>query len=158
MRIDPADLEGKLQDAWLHTREGAKTGRIIDIPVIYGGETGIDLAYIADLCGLAMDKVVELHASAEYTVYAIGSQPGFGYLAGLNDQLATPRRLVPRTRVEAGSVVIGGVQAGVISCTSPSGWHVIGHTEVRLFDPDRTKPVLLVPGDRIRFCVEGVKR
>lgn len=157
-RIDPADLEGKLLDAWLHTRRGAKTGRIIEIPVIYGGQTGIDLAHIADICGLAIETVVDLHASAEYTVYAVGSQPGFGYLAGLNERLAMPRRQVPRTKVEAGSVVIGGVQAGVISCTSPSGWHIIGRTEIRLFDPNRTPPVLLMPGDRIRFCVEGIKR
>jgi KipI family sensor histidine kinase inhibitor len=157
LRLDPAELESKLLQAWRHARGGARTGRTIEIPVHYGGEAGVDLAYVADQRGLSIEEVIELHSVGEYTVYAIGSQPGFGYLAGLNSRLATPRRTVPRTRVEAGSVMIGGAQAGVMSCTSPSGWHVVGRTDVCLFDPARSPPVLLTPGDRIRFRVESVK-
>lgn len=158
MQSDPAELEACLRQAWGTSLPEAKAGRVIEIPVDYGGKAGIDLAFVAERSGLAVEDVVQMHAEADYLVYALGAQPGFGYLAGLDDRIATPRREVPRTRVEAGSVVIGGAQAGVIACTSPSGWHVLGKTEVGLFDPDRSRPVLLEPGDRVRFRIQSFEK
>ena len=35
---------------------------------------------------------------------------------------------------------------------------LIGRTELALFDPARTPPTLLQPGDRVRFTIAGVKR
>jgi KipI family sensor histidine kinase inhibitor len=157
LRIDPPELSDRLRHAWREARQSAKAGRTIEIPVDYGGEAGVDLAFIAERHDLSIEEVVRLHSEAVYSVYALGSQPGFGYLAGLDGRLATPRREVPRTRVEAGSVMIGGAQAGVMACTTPSGWHVIGRTGVRLFDPSRSPPVLLEPGDRVQFRVESIR-
>jgi allophanate hydrolase subunit 1 len=34
---------------------------------------------------------------------------------------------------------------------NPSGWHLIGATPVRLFDPGWPQPSLLAPGDIVRF-------
>ena len=99
---------------------------------------------------------MRLHTSAEYTVFALGSQPGFPYLGGLDERLAEPRRAEPRVRVEAGSVVIGGGQTGIISRTSPSGWHIIGDTDTQLFDINRAQAALLSPGDRVRFVSVAV--
>ncbi|MBP0575635.1 carboxyltransferase domain-containing protein, partial [Mycobacterium tuberculosis] len=31
------------------------------------------------------------------------------------------------------------------------GWHYVGRTPLRLFDPDRAEPFLLRAGDRVRF-------
>jgi KipI family sensor histidine kinase inhibitor len=156
LQADPVQLSQRLREAWNETREDAKHGRTIEIPVHYGGEAGFDLAFLAERHDLTIEEVVRLHSQADYLVYAIGSQPGFGYLAGLDGKLATPRREVPRKSVTAGAVMIGGAQAGVMACTSPSGWHVLGRTDVRLFDPDRSPSVLLAPGDRIRFRVESL--
>ena len=142
--------------AWSTLDAGRRTGRVVEIPVFYGGEAGADLKEVARHAGLSIEAAAELHAASECTVYCLGSQPGFAYLAGMDERLATPRRKVPRTRVEAGSVVIGGAQTGVISCTSPSGWHIIGRTQTKLFDPDRETPILLSPGDRIRFRMKEV--
>jgi allophanate hydrolase subunit 1 len=59
-------------------------------------------------------------------------------------------------RVERGSVMIGGPQAGIMPCTAPSGWHIIGRTDISMFDPDRTPPAALMPGDRVRFRIAGI--
>ncbi|MCV3302837.1 carboxyltransferase domain-containing protein, partial [Leclercia adecarboxylata] len=41
---------------------------------------------------------------------------------------------------------------------TPGGWQLIGHTPLPLFDPHRDEPVLLRPGDTVRFIPqkEGV--
>lgn len=153
--VDGATALARLHECWNSTMAAQSTGRVIEIPVAYGGAWGEDLPEVAAACGLSPEDYVRLHAAGEYTVFALGSQPGFGYLAGLDPRLAVPRRQVPRPRLEAGSVVIGGAQAGVISRTSPSGWHVIGHTDAAFFDPDRVQPTLLTPGDTVRFVPEG---
>lgn len=53
--------------------------------------------------------------------------------------------------VPAGSVGIGGSQTGVYPLASPGGWQLIGHTPQMLFDAKREEPVLLRPGDTVRF-------
>jgi KipI family sensor histidine kinase inhibitor len=126
-------------------------GRVVRIPVCYGGPHGPDLDEVAGRCGLTPDRVAQLHSAGEYRVHLLGFLPGFPYLAGLDPRLATPRRDQPRTRVPAGSVAIGGGQTGVYPLDSPGGWHLIGRTPLRLFDPRRDPPALLRPGDRVSF-------
>lgn len=121
------------------------------VPVAYGGEEGIDLDDIAKAKDMTTDEVVRLHGSAEYVVYMIGFSPGFAYLGGLPEALHTPRRLDPRARTPAGSVMIGGQQACISPTAMPSGWHILGQTAVRAFAPERGEPFLFRPGDRIRF-------
>jgi inhibitor of KinA len=125
--------------------------RVIDIPVCYGGELGPDLDDVARAHGMTGDEVIRLHAAGDYLVHMIGFAPGFPYLGGLDPRLATPRRGAPRTRVPAGSVGIGGSQTGIYSIESPGGWHIIGRTTLRLFDPAREPATLLRAGDRLRF-------
>ncbi|EPX7646663.1 5-oxoprolinase subunit PxpB, partial [Escherichia coli] len=96
-------------------------------------------------------QVVELHSSVEYVVWFLGFQPGFPYLGSLPEQLHTPRRAEPRLLVPAGSVGIGGPQTGVYPLATPGGWQLIGHTSLSLFDPARDEPILLRPGDSVRF-------
>ena len=124
---------------------------LVELPVRYGGESGPDLAAVAAACGLTAAEVVREHAAAEYLVYFLGFSPGFPYLGGLPPRLAVPRRPSPRTLVPAGSVAIGGAQAGVYPLASPGGWQLIGRTPAVLFDPGRTPPALLAAGDRVRF-------
>lgn len=155
--IGEAEALKDIETCWNGLRVYSVAGREIEVPVYYGGEHGIDLGHVAEVVGLSPEDYVRRHSEGRYTVFNLGSQPGFGYLAGLDLSLAVPRRKVPRTRVEAGSVVIGGAQAGVISKTSPSGWHIIGKTDLRFFDPAASSPALLAPGDVIRFCIESLK-
>ncbi len=126
-------------------------GRIVRLPACYGGALGPDLDDVARLKGLSPDDVVALHAGATYLVYMLGFTPGFPYLGGMPDRIATPRLETPRPRVATGSIGIGGAQTGVYPVESPGGWRIIARTPVRLFDPAAPAPFLLTAGDRLRF-------
>ncbi len=125
--------------------------RIVEIPVCYGGEFGPDLPEVAKYLGLSVDEVVDIHSSADYTVYMIGFAPGFPYLGGMPERIATPRRPSPRLSIPAGTIGIGGQQTGIYPIETPGGWQLIGRTPVRLFRPDRNPPSLLMAGDIVRF-------
>lgn len=130
----------------------ARTPREHVVPVMYGGEHGPDLEQVAKMAKLSVAEVVKLHAGAVYHVAAIGFSPGFPYLIGLPERLATPRRASPRLRVPAGSVGIGGAQTGIYPRESPGGWQVIGRTALELFVPERiAEPALMAAGDRVKF-------
>jgi KipI family sensor histidine kinase inhibitor len=150
-------LTEQLLHAWSHVTVDEHVGREIDVPVIYGGQQGEDLAVIAELANMDVQAFIGLHSEAVYRVACVGAMPGFPYLSGLNPRLATPRRSVPRMRLEEGAIIIGGAQAGIMPCSAPSGWHVIGRTELKLFDQQRESPSFLQPGDRIRFSIAGIE-
>lgn len=122
-----------------------KTTRIL---VRYNGE---DLAEVADRTGHTVEQVIALHSEREYYVYVIGFVPGWAYLGELDPSLALPRRSTPRTLVPAGSVGIAEGQTGIYPFATPGGWHLIGRTEVKMFDPARAEPALLRVGDRVVF-------
>ncbi|MBD2863485.1 5-oxoprolinase subunit PxpB [Paenibacillus oceani] len=129
----------------------AETETIV-IPVCYGGDYGPDLEALASCRQLGAEEAAAVHAGADYVVAMIGFTPGFPYLAGLPDELATPRRDTPRPLVEAGSVGIAGTQTGLYPQATPGGWNLIGRTPLALFRPhDQLRPSLLRPGDRVRF-------
>lgn len=125
--------------------------RALEIPVIYGGDSGPDLDAVAAHAGMSREAVIECHTAAEYRVAMLGFAPGYPYLLGLDPALHTPRRANPRTRVPAGSVAIGGAQTGIYPRELPGGWQIIGRTPLELFDAARAPPALLAPGQRVRF-------
>lgn len=124
---------------------------VYELPTAYGGEHGPDIEAVAEHAGLTVSEVIEIHSSIAYRVYMIGFSPGFPYLGGMNDRIATPRLSTPRTRVPAGSVGIAESQTGVYPTASPGGWQLIGRTPVRLFDQDKNPPSVLQPGQFVRF-------
>jgi KipI family sensor histidine kinase inhibitor len=140
-----------LQAELRHAPPMAETGRLLEIPVHYGGVDGPDLEALAAHAGLSPDEVIARHAGGEYMVAMLGFAPGFPYLLGLDPALAMPRLPTPRREVAAGSVGIAGMQTGVYPRRGPGGWRVIGRTDLSLFDPLRAVPSLLAPGDRVRF-------
>jgi KipI family sensor histidine kinase inhibitor len=150
-RLDGRALLAQLGKLRIDLEEPATEGRLWTVPGTYGGEFGIDLEAVARRHGLSTEEVVRLHTRPTYRVYMVGFVPGFTYLGGLDPRLHTPRLEDPRQRTPAGSISIGGIQAGIASVEIPSGWHLLGRTPVRTFDPERTPPVLLEPGDRVRF-------
>ncbi len=124
------------------------TPRIQRIPICYDG---IDLAEVAERCQLTITQVIDLHSSAEYRVAMVGFLPGFPYLDGLPAALHLPRRATPRAKVAAGSVAIANDQTGIYPQSSPGGWHILGTTPLRLFDPQVEPPALLNAGDLVYF-------
>ena len=131
-----------------------KKPRQLEIPVRYGGEYGIDLEFVAEYHHLRVEDVIRIHSEKTYTIYMMGFTPGFPYMGKLDDAIVTPRLETPRTHVLAGTVAIAGSQTGIYSINSPGGWRLIGHTSLRLFDPDADIPFLFSPGDEVRFSVQ----
>ena len=125
--------------------------RTIEIPTVYGGIYGPELGYVAQFNGLTELQVIDIHSGTDYLVYAMGFTPGFTYLGGLSDKIVTPRLQTPRTEIPAGSVGIAEQQTGIYPIESPGGWQLIGRTPVNLFDPTKSPPVIVEPGDYIRF-------
>jgi KipI family sensor histidine kinase inhibitor len=118
------------------------------IPVRYDG---VDLEAVAASTGLSVDEIVARHSARTYTVDLLGFVPGFAYLSELDMAMQLPRRAQPRPRVAAGSVAIAAAQTAVYPLDTPGGWHIIGNTQMVMFDPTRATPALLAPGDTVRF-------
>jgi inhibitor of KinA len=132
-------------------RAAASAGRVVEVPVRYGGVDGPDLDDVARLHDLRPDEVVEIHAGAEYEAFFLGFAPGFAYLGPLPAPIVTPRLDAPRPRVPAGSVAIAGGQTAIYPAETPGGWRLIGRTDLRPWDVTRDPPALILPGDRVRF-------
>ena len=154
---DPISLSFTDLQAHLREMEGrlaetpAQAPRVVELPTVYGGEDGPDLDFVAEHAGISAQEVVDVHSSADYLVYMMGFTPGFTYLGGLSERIITPRLETPRTKIPAGSVGIAEAQTGVYPMESPGGWRLIGRTPVPLFDPHREPPVLVEPGEYVRF-------
>ena len=153
--LAPADARTRLTRllaaAQTETTIAPPTIPAIEIPTRYGGDFGPDLVDVARRLGLTEEDVVAAHSGRDYLVYMMGFTPGYAYLSTLPESLELPRRDVPRVRVATGSVAIAGRQTGVYPTESPGGWHIIGRTDLVLWDPDREPPCLLEPGRLVRF-------
>ena len=125
--------------------------KIVEIPVVYGGDDGPDLHFVADHAGITEDAVIGLHSGTDYRVYMLGFSPGFPYLGGLDERIAAPRLKTPRVLVPAGSVGIAESQTGVYPNAGPGGWRIIGRTSVTLFDVNSSTPSLITPATKVRF-------
>jgi len=134
---------------------GGEARRVVRVPVAYGGDAGPDLESIAAEAGLSADEVAAAHRGRDYPVYMLGFAPGFPYLGGVDERIASGRLKTPRPRIPAGSVGIAGRQTGVYPFDSPGGWKLIGRTPMRLFDPRKEPPAVLRPGDLVRFYPIG---
>jgi len=125
--------------------------RRVQIPTVYGGEFGPDLEFVASHHGLTSEEVIRIHTSQDYLVYMLGFTPGFPYLGGNLENIATPRLKTPRIKVPAGSVGIAENQTGIYPIESPGGWQIIGRTPLKLFNPLQPPHFLLAAGDMVRF-------
>lgn len=129
-----------------------KKAKVVEIPVCYGGEYGPDIEFVAEHNDLSVQEVISIHTKPEYLVYMIGFCPGFPYLGGMDERIATPRRTTPRLQIPARSIGIAGNQTGGYPISTPGGWQIIGRTPVEMFRPENeTEPSLLNSGDIVKF-------
>jgi KipI family sensor histidine kinase inhibitor len=122
--------------------------RRVEVPVKYDG---LDIEAIAAAKKISPADVIRIHSTREYTIYMMGFTPGFPYMGILDERLIMPRLENPRTLVRAGTVAIAGSQTGIYPLDSPGGWHLIGWTPLKLFDPTSDTPFLFSPGDIVKF-------
>ena len=107
---------------------------------------------MAEYNHLSVDEVIQIHTAPEYLVYMIGFCPGFPYLGGMDERIATPRRDMPRLEIPARSIGIAGQQTGGYPISTPGGWQIIGRTALEMFNPhDDENPSLLHSGDLVKF-------
>lgn len=125
--------------------------KVVEIPVCYGGEFGPDIEFVAEHNHLSVQEVIDIHSSGEYLVYMIGFAPGFPFLGGMSEKIATPRRSSPRLVIPVGSVGIAGSQTGAYPIETPGGWQLIGRTPAALFCPQNHPPTLLDAGNMVKF-------
>jgi len=151
-KTSPDRLQKELLE--LEKKRGEETipsPEIFEIPVVYGGEYGPDLEFVAKHNGITPEEVITIHTSGTYLIYMLGFTPGFPFLGGLSAKLFTPRLKTPRTVVPAGSVGIANNQTGVYPIDSPGGWQLIGRTPMKLYNPKKKNSILLKAGSYLRF-------
>lgn len=135
-----------------HAAEGGEQPHMeISIPVCYGGEYGPDIKNVAENAKISEEEVIERHTANVCHCYMIGFIPGFAYLGGMDESIATPRLANPRTVIPGGSVGIAGKQTGIYPLDSPGGWQLIGRTPLRLFTPEAKNPTLIQAGYGVKF-------
>ncbi len=127
----------------------------VKIPVWYGDKYGKDISHVSHTNNLPIDKIIEIHSTTSYTVHMLGFTPGFCYLGGMDDRIATPRKEVPDPKIIAGSVGIAANQTGIYPIESPGGWQIIGRTPLKIFDPTSENPFLIKAGDKLQFYPIG---
>jgi KipI family sensor histidine kinase inhibitor len=156
--MDPATATEQITKASVEPFDEPETSaRRFEIPVIYGGEYGPELASICEHLQLSEAEFIALHTASEYDVDMVGFTPGFAYIGGLDPRLDIPRLQEPRVHVEAGSVGMAGGRTGLYAMQGPGGWPLIGRTAFKLFQPDSDPPFTLQPGDKVRF-IEARRR
>ncbi|POO52672.1 5-oxoprolinase subunit PxpB [Agrobacterium rosae] len=154
---NPDMVMTRLRDTWERAESIDIDGKTIEIAVTYGGEHATDLAALCTLSGLSDREIVRIHHEGTYTVFALGSAPGFGYLHGLDPRIHMPRKTVPSLKMAKGCVTIGGMQTGVAVLTGPNGWNSIGFADLPMFDPSASVPAIMAPGDIVRFIPERIE-
>lgn len=153
LRIERTALIDRIKALLTEARDGQQRSQenVVLIPVCYGGEYGPDLPFVAQHNHMSEHEVVAVHTATPYLVYMLGFTPGFPYLGGMSEKIATPRLSQPRTKIPAGSVGIAGSQTGFYPIESPGGWQLIGRTPVKAFDAAAQKTFLFNAGDYLQF-------
>lgn len=149
--------EGFLKKIEISIREFESVGlkaqkeKVINIPVYYGLDVGLDLNELAREVGLSTEEVIKMHSDKFYRVYSIGFLPGFAYLGTVDEKIAVARRKTPRSHVPKGSLGIAGFQTAIYPLNSPSGWQIIGRTPMELIDYSQRNITPLSIGDQVKF-------
>ncbi|MBT5030789.1 MAG: 5-oxoprolinase subunit PxpB, partial [Proteobacteria bacterium] len=150
-QTDHSAVRKQLVDVVAESTNIHTSGKLVELPVLYGEPYGLDIKAIAERVEITEVEVAELHQAQKYRVYAIGFAPGFAYLGEVDERIAAPRLATPRQKVPRGAVAIADRQTAVYPSESPGGWNLIGLCPTLLFDPDAIPPMPVRVGDSVRF-------
>lgn len=123
------------------------------IAIAFGGEAGPDLDGVAASLGLSTVDFINAHNALPLRVLSTGFSPGFLYCGFHPAALIVSRRAEVRASVPAGSVLFAAGQTAIAATAIPTGWHVIGRTDLRNFNPQANPPTQVRAGDEVVFEV-----
>lgn len=123
------------------------------IAIAFGGEAGPDLDGVAASLGLSTVDFINAHNALPLRVLSTGFSPGFLYCGFHPAALIVSRRAEVRASVPAGSVLFAAGQTAIAATAIPTGWHVIGRTDLRNFNPNANPPTQVRAGDEVVFEV-----
>ncbi|MFD7500723.1 allophanate hydrolase subunit 1 [Streptomyces sp. NPDC059850] len=131
---------------------------VIDVPVLFGGDAGPDLEWVAGVVGAPVAEVIGLVCAKEHLIRCLGGPAASAMTDGPEFGVPVPRLATPRLRVPPGAVSVAGRQAVIGPVAAPSGWRQIGRTPLTILRTDGTGEsgggdavVPYRPGDRVRF-------
>lgn len=150
-------VKHKLTEAYENSSIVEKDTIVKRIPVCYDSSFALDINFVAKEKKVLIEDIITLHTSKVYRVYMIGFQPGFPYMAAVDEKLTIPRKEKPRVLVPSGSVGLAGSQTGIYPVDSPGGWQVIGRTPIKLFNKLKANTLIIKPGDRVQFYEINLK-
>lgn len=122
------------------------------LPMCFGTDRAPQLEEAAQAAGLSPEEARGSLERARTRVITLGFAPGQPYLGLLPENWNIPRQSGLTPKVPAGALVIAIRQFVLFTASNPTGWRHVGQTAFRPFDLDRETPILLAPGDEIRFA------
>ena len=126
--------------------------RIIEIPVVYGGEYGPDLQWVAERLNLSEEEVIQRHLSSDYLIYITGHIGGSAFFKGEGSLFNLPRKKTPVISYPEGSVLFAsGMGCSLKAADGPTAWYGLGRSPLRQWNPHKDPPTLINSGDRIRY-------
>ena len=105
LAVDRETLMEKIEQLYQTVSVGGATpsgGKIVVIPVLYGGDAGPALAFVARHNNLATEEVISIHTAVSYRIFMMGFTPGFPYLCGRSERIAAPRLTTPARKSRPG--------------------------------------------------------
>ncbi len=129
----------------------ARAKNLRQLPFCAEGDFAPDLADVARHSGLTPQDWLARFRDVTFEVYMLGFLPGFAYLGGLPREIDAPRLKTPRKIVPERSVAVADGMCAAYPFASPGGWRLIGRTPIEMFDARQDNPVLLAPGDLVRW-------
>lgn len=146
-----ADLITFRIQAWDPGAEDPAPGRVLDVPVLFGGTDGPDLEWVAGVVGETAERVVEIVCAREHVIRCLGGPAASAMTDGPDFRVPVPRLSTPRLRVPPGAISVAGRQAVIGPVAAPSGWRQIGRTPLTILRTGEDDVVPYRPGDRVRF-------
>ena len=154
LQFDPISSSKKKIIKYLEKIEVQKfetKNKLIEIPICYEKEFGIDINEIANVNNLTVGELINIHLNTIFHVYMIGFIPGLPFMGDINFEINIQRKLSPRLSLPKGSVGIVNKLCVIYPNQSPGGWNIIGRTPINLFFKNNKNPLLINPGDRVKF-------
>lgn len=130
-------------------RQERKT--VVEIPVLYGGEGGIDLEDCAKIEHMTCEEFIKVHSQSEYYVYMLGFAPGHAYTARFENPFSFKRRESPRVSIPERTIVVQENLSNIIPFAQPCGWNYIGQTPVEVCDYRKQNPFAVSAGQWVKY-------